>query len=617
MRNIASKTVLSNYADENQRALYKKFPSTHYLSNQTNVFHVLAWNTFFRRNLHRLAIDYLKINLHTYQAIMLYLMGICQFIVVIASRAAAKSFIIALYACCRCITRPNSEIVLASATQKQSKLIITRKIEQELMGMSPVLKQEIKNIRTIQNEYIVNFRNGSTIRVVTASESGRGNRSTCLIREEYRQIQKKVDDSILSPFQYIRTSQYMLIPPYSSMEELQEEPVDIYISSSWYDDGHWMWNIADQAEEGMKNSEAFCLLAFDESITLKHNIKTRNQLIREKKKQDPLTWRIEFLNERVKQNTSAYFEYKLLTQCQTVQNVFYPQTLENYKSRKKNPFSIEKQPGEVRIVACDMAFVDKTNNDKSVYSCIRALPETITYYDDENNNKAIVAQGYRRIVSYMESHKGTDNISQAVRIRQLFEDFKADYIVLDMRNGGIHVFYSLAKTLYDEVRGEEYSPLTCMNDDKLANAIKISGAKPCIYAVYATQDRNSDIAIELKKCLHDETLNLPVSLQRAKDEFLSEISEYSDTKDIETELYYEMPFLESQLFINEASTLLYERLKQTGAIKIYEQGGNQKDRYTSVSYGNYFVSLLEKDLFSEPEEADYSKAPNCISEINF
>ena len=94
----------NNLADDSQASVYKKFPSTHYLSNPNNVDHVLLWNTFFRRNLHRLAIDYFKINLHIYQAIILYLMGICNFVVIVACRAAAKSFIIALYACCRCVT---------------------------------------------------------------------------------------------------------------------------------------------------------------------------------------------------------------------------------------------------------------------------------------------------------------------------------------------------------------------------------------------------------------------------------------------------------------------------------------------------------------------------------
>ena len=61
------KNDLIQYADENQLELYKKFPSTHYLSNQDNVLHVLAWSTFFKRNLHRFVIDYLKIPLFEYQ----------------------------------------------------------------------------------------------------------------------------------------------------------------------------------------------------------------------------------------------------------------------------------------------------------------------------------------------------------------------------------------------------------------------------------------------------------------------------------------------------------------------------------------------------------------------
>jgi hypothetical protein len=102
-------------ADERQSELYKKFPTNSFLGNERNVDHVLRWNTFFRRNLHRLAIDYLGINLYMYQVVILYLMGVCNFIVIIACRAAAKSFIIALYACCRCIVYPHSRIVLSSA----------------------------------------------------------------------------------------------------------------------------------------------------------------------------------------------------------------------------------------------------------------------------------------------------------------------------------------------------------------------------------------------------------------------------------------------------------------------------------------------------------------------
>ena len=82
--------------DERQRELYKHFASDSFLEDEDTVDHFLDWVTFFRRNLHRFATDYLGIKLHLYQIIMLYLMGINHFIVVVASRASAKSFIIAL-----------------------------------------------------------------------------------------------------------------------------------------------------------------------------------------------------------------------------------------------------------------------------------------------------------------------------------------------------------------------------------------------------------------------------------------------------------------------------------------------------------------------------------------
>lgn len=594
----------SRHADERQKELYTKFPSNSFLGNEQNMDHVFLWNTFFRRNLHRFAIDFLGINLHWYQAILLYMMGICQFIVIIASRASAKSFIIALYACCRCITRPYSKIVLASATKGQSKLIVSEKIRNELMGLSPMLRREILKIKDNQNEVIVYFRDHSTITVVPASENGRGYRSNCVIREEFRQISKSIDDSILSPFQTIRQPPYLIDEYYASMPELQEEPVDIYISSSWIDNGHWMWKIVDQAFDDMLAEKNGCLLAFDESIALKHNIRTMKQMQKEKKKQDPLTWRIEFLNERVKENEHAFFTYSMLQENQRLKRPFYPRTLLDFIAKKKNPYAITCQPGEVRIVSCDMAFVENRRNDNSVFSCIRLLPERVTH-KRESSSDVVVDNGYKRAVVYIESVQGGDTLKQAVRIRQLYEDFQADYLVLDCRNAGISVYDLLAKTMYDEERDCEYAPLLCMNDDSIANRIKIEGAKPCIFAINASQKLNSEIAQDFRRVLTTKLIDFLVSFDTALEEVLPKYKEYTSASDADTQFFYENPFLQTQELISETASLTYEKKEQTGAIVIKETGANRKDRYTSCSYGSYFASLLEKDLISNNDEYEY------------
>lgn len=599
-----TKHYKSRHADEKQKELYKKFPTNHFLSNEKVMDNFLQWNTFFRRNLHRVATDYLGLKLHLYQILILYLMGISRFIAIIASRSAAKSYIIAIYACCICIVKPGSKVVLSSATKGQSKLIISEKIRNELMANSPMLRKEIRTIKDNQNEVIVFFRNNSTITVVPASENGRGYRSTCIIREEFRQIDKHIEDSVLAPFQIIRTPPYMLDAAYEGNKELQEESVDVYISSSWLDNGHWMWKIVDQAYDGMIDGQDMCLLAFDESITLKHNIKSMTYMQNEKKKQDPLTWRIEFLNERVKEDTSAYFTYSMLQKNQRVKKAFYPRRNIDARFNKKNIYDIPKQSGELRIVSCDMAFVENKRNDNSIFSCMRLLPE-FTNFTRNDSSVVNISNGYRRIVPYMESVQGGDTAKQALRIRQLFEDFHADYIVLDLRNAGISIYDMLARVMYDDERDCEYSPLSCMNDEKVANRVLAEGAEPCIFVINATPKLNSDIAQDFRRTLDEERIDLLVSFEKASEEILPNITDYVNAPDADTQLFYESPFLETQALISETTGLIYEKNVQTGVITIKERGSNKKDRYTSVSYGSYFAGLLEQDLISDKDEYEY------------
>ena len=595
---------LYEHADEKQKVLSQNFPSTTLLGDVNFLGHFLLWVTFWRRNLHRFATDYLGLSLKLYQVIMLYLMGINNTFVCIASRASAKSFVIAIYACCKAILYPQSSIVLCSGTKNQAKLLVSEKIEKELCSWSPVLKREIKKIITNNNNVEVIFYNGSKINVVVASDAARGYRATDIVREECRQIPKWIDDSVLSPFKFIRPTPYLSTPFYSKVAELQEDATDIYISSSYFDNGGedtWMWEIVDMAFDDMLNGKPSCLLAFDETVALYFGIKKREDLLKEKKKQDRLTWLLEFKNCRLKDNQSAYFSYKLLSQNQVNKHPFYPRTLIDFRMGKKNPYDIPKQKNEVRIISCDIAFVTNKNNDNSIFTCMRGLPEATTIHR-ENQESITIDNGYRRVVSYIDSMQGGDVTKQALRIRQLYEDFGADFIVLDTRNGGITILSLLSKVMYDEERGKEYSPLACMNNDEYKAMTYVEGAKECIYAVNATQKLNSDIAQNFKGTLQAQRIDLPVTFEKAKEDILPNIKEYLEAEDGETQAFYESPYLETQALISETTSLLYERKEQTGVIVVHEQGKNRKDRYTSVSYGDMFFTQLEKDLMNNIQE---------------
>lgn len=183
----------------------------------------------------------------------------------------------------------------------------------------------------------------------------------------------------------------------------------------------------------------------------------------------------------------------------------------------------------------------------------------------------------------------------------------------------LQIAYSLQKVLYDEERGVEYPPLKVMNNDEYAKVCQDRNAKPCIYVINATQNLNSDIAIAFRKNLVENKIDFLVNYNTAREEILLPNKEYVESlsNDTERQADFELPFLETQLMINECAELQYEKMQQTGVIKIYEQGSKRKDRYTSCSYGSYFIDKLELDLLSTTPKANYTSAPLFSSTIEF
>lgn len=599
--------------DNYQKNVYKKFPNHSWLSSKDNYERIVDWITFYRRNIPVFVEHYLGIPLHWYQIIWLYLLNIYISVVIIAGRASAKSFVIAIFSCAKAILYPNTKVVVASGSKKQASLIVKEKIQKELMPKSENLRREIKTIKTSANDIEVIFHNGSSIVVVVAGEGALGYRSTVLIFEEFKRIDKYVVDKVLKPFQMARPAQYRTNEEceqygvkYRENDEFLEEAVNIYISSA-APTSHWMGKLLKDTVKSKYKDGSSCMLATDYSIALKHAIKTKAQLIEAKRTTDPITWREEYENEMLREGANAYFTYGLLTKNQTNKKAFYPRRYEDVKNKHKNPYVVPKQNGEIRILSCDMAFIERANkNDNSCFTCIRALPESVTYESENIDGKKVeIKNGYRRIPVYPEASPGRDVDKQAIRIKQLYYDMDCDYLVLDTRNGGLLVYDRLAKVLYDEERDCEYPAWKCINDKDIANRVNVVGALENVFVINASQKLNNDIAVSLRNVLEAGMIELLVNLDEAKDFLESNVAEYSSTLDVDIMTFYERPYLETQALINEMMSLEYIRNEQTGVITLFETGSNTKDRYVSLAYGSYFIGLLEQDLLSDDSDYDY------------
>lgn len=603
-----------DYLDDNQKELSTHFPNGHFLSSQTNCENTLMLITYYRRNLHRFVMEYLGIHLYWYQQILLYFMGICSLVVIVAARASAKSFIVAVYNVSVAILYPQSTVGITSGTRGQSRLIITKKILNELVGQSPRLESEIDSYTTSQGETKVTFKNKSQIWAITLSPNSRGYRTTVNVGEEAREINKAKYDEVISPFLFVRPAPF-LTKPYYSIETAPEiynlvagHNTEIFISSS-VEDTHWLYKIAKDAATSYYKGDNVCFFAMDYSISLQCGIRRVEQLKQERKKIDSTTWAIEYENAILRSNSKSYFDYDLIKSVQVVNKAFYPRRTEDFVLKKPNSYGIPKLPGEVRIIAADIAMIDRDGNDNSCYSCLRLIPEIESHGGKEQSQYSVK-------IPYLEAPRGMEMRKQAIRIRQLYADFDADYIVLDVRNAGITVMDSLCRTLYDDERCIEYAPIKCMNDEALNRACTNPSAPEVVYCIAASSALNSKIAVNFKGMLIEKRVSLLVPKDEGIEEINKYIPEYRKTDNPETQLFFEMPYLQTMLLFSELINLEYDK-SELGIIKIHERPSLTKDRYTSVSYGCWFASELSHELLRGEEELDIDSVSYCVSAISF
>ena len=67
-----------------------------------------------------------------------------------------------------------SKVVITAKLMKTSRLIVSEKIQKELMVMSPNLAREIQDIKTSTNNTEVIFRNSSSVIVTACTDNARG-----------------------------------------------------------------------------------------------------------------------------------------------------------------------------------------------------------------------------------------------------------------------------------------------------------------------------------------------------------------------------------------------------------------------------------------------------------
>ena len=169
----SNKTIYRAQTEKTNAAKFPRKFSTSKEMTQTQKDRMVDWITFYRRNMHRFIEHFLGIKLHFYQRIWIYLMSTRASFVAIAARASAKTWLVGVLATAVAILYPNSQVVVVASTKDQAGTIVEDKIK-SLRDNYPNVAREISNITTNLNKYMVEFHNGSVIKIVPSRDSARG-----------------------------------------------------------------------------------------------------------------------------------------------------------------------------------------------------------------------------------------------------------------------------------------------------------------------------------------------------------------------------------------------------------------------------------------------------------
>lgn len=542
------------------------------------------WAGYYRANPHRFVKDFLHIDLKLFQQILIYMMNISIVFVFIATRGIGKTFLSANFCVFRAINYPGTKICIASGTRGQG-INVLEKILLELKPNSPELEAELdeKSTRMNGTNAQIVFKNGSYIKVVTASDSSRGNRANILLLDEFRMISKDVIDTVLRKFLTQRR-----MPLYRNLtkeerfsEYDKEKNMTMYLSSAYFVD-HWSYLKCEDTYRFMLDDtkhQFVCGLPYQLSIS--EGLLDADTVADEMAETDfsQVKFDMEYQALFYGASDDAFFDFESISKNRRIKYPMLPYRLSS-KLNSANLKIVPKVNGEVRILSADIALMSskKRHNDASAIFINQLTPTK--------------AGRYMNNIIYSDSSEGLRTEEQALAIRKLFDEYSCDYIVLDTNGIGLGVYDCLAREIVDPDTGEVYPALSCCNDKIMADRCTTPNAEKAIWSIKASAQFNSDCAFLLREGFRSGKIRLLVSEFDAE-EHLSEIRGYNSLSSSE-KIEFQLPYVQTTLLIDELVHLQHE--ESNGRVKIYEKSGMRKDRYSSLSYNYYVATQLETKI---------------------
>ena len=525
----------------------------------------------FYREYPDLLVDFMKgpestFNFYFYQRVFLRVVMRHRYVYATFPRAYSKSFLSMMVLMLRCILYPNSQLFVTTGGKEQAASITIAKIE-EICKLIPSLNNEINWDRGISKKskddvkYV--FKNGSTIDILAARQSSRGQRRTGGLMEECVLIDGDILNEVIIP----TTNVDRLLPDGSRHKEENVNKSQIYITTA-----------------GWKNSFAYDRLI---ELLVQSIISPDEVMVIGGTYETPVTEGLlnEDFVEQLKisgtyNDESFDREYRSIWSGD-VENAFF-------SAEKFDKHRVLLQPeyeysGRSSKTAYYVIGVDVGRIGCTTEACVlKATPQP-----QGADLKTLV-----NIYTY----EAEDFEVQAIKLKKLYYKYKAKILSIDANGLGVGLIDFMTKAQLDPDTGDTLPPFGVEGgtaEDTMELYKKIRGAgveENAMYLIKANAPINTEAYSYTQTQMSSGKVKFLIDEQAAKTKLMS--TKLGQNMNADKRNEYLMPFTLTSILREQMLNLVEEN---EGVNIILKQSNKsiKKDKFSALVYGMYYIKQEE------------------------
>lgn len=501
-----------------------------------------------------------------YQRIFLRITMRHRYVYATFPRAYSKSFLSMMILMLRCILYPNSHLFVTTGGKEQAASITIAKIE-EICKLIPALNNELDWSRGASKKskddvnYI--FKNDSSINILAAKQSSRGQRRTGGLMEECVLIDGDILNEIIIP----TTNVDRLLPDGTRHKEEIINKSQIYITTA-----------------GWKNSFAYDKLM---ELLVQSMIEPDKVMIMGGTYETPVAEGLldeDFVEQLKIQGTfkedSFDREYRSKWSGDA-ENAFYSsEKFDRYRvlSQPEYEYSGRSSKSAYYVIGVDVGRIGCTTE-----ACIFK----VTPQPQGTALKSLV-----NIYTYEAEHFET----QAINLKKLYYKYKAKIISIDANGLGIGLIDFMTRAQIDPETGDTLPPFGVeggTSEDAIAPYRKIKGGDVednALYLIKANAPINTEAYSYTQTQMSSGKIKFLKDESEAKAKLMS--SKVGQNMDADKRNEYLKPFVLTTI-LREQMLNLVEENEGVNIILKQSSRGIKKDKFSAFIYGLYYIKQEE------------------------